>query len=93
MIGLLAAPTNLGLRPPAPTSVPGTSKAPEALREAGFYRRLEQIGANDHGNVLPGRYVDDVAPALCAIKKRSSTMLGAWPAGSISCVPTGRPRW
>ena len=34
MIALLSAPSNLGLRPPQPGSVPGTAKAPEALREA-----------------------------------------------------------
>ncbi|MEU5881483.1 arginase family protein [Spirillospora sp. NPDC047279] len=62
MIGLVAAPTNLGLRPPAPTSVPGTAKAPEALREAGLYRRLEERGAKDHGVVLAGRYADDARP-------------------------------
>jgi hypothetical protein len=27
-IGLLSAPSNLGLRPPAPTSAPGCAKAP-----------------------------------------------------------------
>jgi arginase len=62
MIGLLSAPSNLGLRPPAPTSVPGTSKAPEALREAGLYRRLAEFGAEDRGVVLPGRYADAVKP-------------------------------
>ncbi|KAB1652093.1 arginase family protein [Pseudoclavibacter chungangensis] len=59
MIGLVAAPSNLGLRPPRPRSVPGTAKAPEALREAGLFRRLGQRGAVDAGVVLPGRYVDD----------------------------------
>ena len=59
MITLLSAPSNLGLRPPEPGSVPGTSKAPEALREAGLFRRLIAGGAFDGGVVLPGRYVDD----------------------------------
>lgn len=61
-IGLISAPTNLGLRPPAPASVPGTAKAPEALREAGLYRRLAERGAHERGVVLPGRYADDAAP-------------------------------
>jgi arginase len=59
VITIIAAPTNLGLRPPEPGSVPGTSKAPEALREAGLIRRLEELGALDGGAIIPGRYVDD----------------------------------
>lgn len=59
MIGLIAAPSNLGLRPPEPGAVPGTAKAPEALREAGLYHRLIANGATDCGVVLPGRYRDD----------------------------------
>src|SRR5262250_3384368 len=61
-IGLLSAPSNLGLRPPAPTSVPGCAKAPEALREAGLHRRLAEFGADERGVVLPGRYADDATP-------------------------------
>lgn len=60
-IALLSAPTDLGLRPPEPGGVPGTGKAPEALREAGLHRRLLESGAVDAGVVLPGRYVDDDA--------------------------------
>lgn len=59
MLAIVSAPTNLGLRPPEPGTVPGTAKAPEALREAGLYSRLAQLGAKDAGTVLPGRYVDD----------------------------------
>ena len=62
MIVLLSAPSNLGLRPPHPTSVPGTAKAPEALREAGLFRRFADAGARDAGVVLPGRYADDPTP-------------------------------
>jgi arginase len=58
-IGLLSAPSNLGLRPPAPTSVPGRAKAPDALREAGLYRRLAAFGAEERGVVLPARYAYD----------------------------------
>src|SRR5215470_10233871 len=61
-IGLLSAPSNLGLRPPAPTSVPGCAKAPEALREAGLHRRLAELGAEERGIVLPGRYADNATP-------------------------------
>lgn len=64
MIAVLAAPTNLGLRPPRPGSVPGCAKAPEALREAGLHERLAEAGAVDAGVVLPGRYVDDGSSAV-----------------------------
>ena len=64
MIALLSAPSNLGLRPPQPTSVPGCAKAPEALREAGLFHRFGQHGALDAGTVLPGRYADDAAPGV-----------------------------
>jgi len=59
MIALVSAPTNLGLRPPQRGSVPGADKAPEALREAGLFRRFMDGGASDAGVVLGGRYVDD----------------------------------
>lgn len=57
MLALISAPSNLGLRPPQPGAVPGTAKAPEALREAGLYTRLAADGAADAGVVLPGRYL------------------------------------
>ena len=57
MLALISAPSNLGLRPPQPGAVPGTAKAPEALREAGLYTRLAAAGAADAGVVLPGRYL------------------------------------
>lgn len=58
-IAIVSAPTNLGLRPPERGSVPGTAKAPEALREAGLHRLLAAGGAREGGAVLPARYVDD----------------------------------
>jgi arginase len=58
-ISLIGAPSNLGLRPPQETSVPGTAKAPEALREAGLHRRLLARGGIDAGTVIAPRYVDD----------------------------------
>ena len=61
MITLLSAPSNLGLRPPEPGSVPGAAKAPEALREAGLFRRFAELGATDSGVVLAGRYINDDA--------------------------------
>ncbi|MGV2983765.1 arginase family protein [Microbacterium sp. AGC85] len=59
VIAIISAPTNLGLKPPQPGAVPGTAKAPEALREAGLHEELHRRGAVDWGAVLPGRYVDD----------------------------------
>lgn len=59
MITLLSAPSNLGLRPPQRGSVPGTAKAPEALREAGLHARFAARGATDGGVILSARYIDD----------------------------------
>jgi arginase len=72
---VLDAPSNLGLRPPAPDTVPGCYKAPWALRDAGLVRRL---GAKDAGAVVPPRYVatwkpgDGVrnGPAIAAYARR-----------------------
>lgn len=50
---LLDAPSNLGLRPPAPGTVPGCYKLPGALRDNGLLRRL---AAEDAGCVTPPRY-------------------------------------
>ncbi|GIJ45642.1 hypothetical protein Val02_25280 [Virgisporangium aliadipatigenens] len=52
-IAILDAPTNLGLRPPTPTSVPGCSKAPGALRDQ---RLAERLAARDAGCLTPPRY-------------------------------------
>lgn len=62
LVDLIAAPTNLGLRPPEPGAVPGTAKAPEALREAGLFERMARLGARDAGVVLAGRYRAEVRP-------------------------------
>ncbi|MFR9779223.1 arginase family protein [Micromonospora sp. MS34] len=52
-IAVLDAPTNLGLRPPTSTSVPGCAKAPGALRDHGLLARLR---ARDAGCLTPPRY-------------------------------------
>jgi arginase len=52
-IAVLDAPTNLGLRPPTTTSVPGCAKAPGALRDHGLLARLR---ARDAGCLTPPRY-------------------------------------
>ncbi|MER7823424.1 arginase family protein [Streptomyces sp. NPDC096097] len=50
---LLDAPSNLGLRPPAPGTVPGVYKLAGALREQGLAARL---GTVEGGVVVPPRY-------------------------------------
>lgn len=50
---VLDAPSNLGLRPPAPGTVPGCYKLAGAVRNNGFVAR---IGAEDAGYVTPPRY-------------------------------------
>jgi arginase len=72
VIELISAPTNLGLRPPQPGSVPGTAKAPEALRAAGLFRRFELDGARDGGVVLPGRYIDDDATRAAGARNETA---------------------
>src|SRR5690349_6231183 len=52
-IAVLDAPSNLGLRPPTATSVPGCAKAPGALRDHGL---LSRLGARDAGCLTPPRY-------------------------------------
>jgi len=52
-IAVLDAPSNLGLRPPTPSSVPGCAKAPGALRDRGLVTRL---GARDAGCHTPPRF-------------------------------------
>ncbi|MGW6537881.1 arginase family protein [Streptomyces sp. NPDC055051] len=52
-IVLIDAPSNLGLRPPAPGVVPGCYKLAGALREQGLLRRLD---ATEGGVVVPPRY-------------------------------------
>jgi arginase len=52
-IAVLDAPTNLGLRPPTSTSVPGCAKAPGALRDHGLLARLR---ARDAGCLTSPRY-------------------------------------
>lgn len=52
-IAVLDAPTNLGLRPPTPSSVPGCGKAPGALRD---HQLVERLNARDAGCLTPPRY-------------------------------------
>jgi arginase len=50
---VLDAPSNLGLRPPAPGTVPGCYKLAGALREQ---RIVQRLGAFEGGVVVPPRY-------------------------------------
>lgn len=78
---LIDAPSNLGLRPPAPGTVPGCYKLAGALREQGLLRRL---GALEGGVVVPPRYDlgeweegdgDFNAAALAAYTSRLATRI------------------
>lgn len=55
-IVVLDAPSNLGLRPLLPGTVPGVYKLAGALRDQGLLARL---GAHDAGVVTPPRYLPD----------------------------------
>lgn len=55
-IAVLDAPSNLGLRPPSPGTVPGCAKAPGALRDHALVARLRAL---DAGCVVPPRYDPD----------------------------------
>jgi arginase len=50
-------------------AVPGTAKAPEALREAGLYQRL---AGHDAGVVLPGRYLDDAQEGVARSRNQEA---------------------
>lgn len=75
VITLLAAPSNLGLRPPVLGSVPGASKAPEALRDAGLHEHFLSAGARDAGVVLAGRYLDDDATRPTGSVRNEAAMI------------------
>jgi arginase len=53
---LLDAPSNLGLRPPVPGTIPGCYKLAGALRDQ---RLLERVSAREGGVVVPPRYDRD----------------------------------
>ncbi|GGK19235.1 arginase [Pilimelia terevasa] len=82
-IAVLDAPSNLGLRPPTSTSVPGCAKAPGALRD---HDLLGRLGARDAGCLTPPRY--DLggwrpgdgaahAPQLAGYARRLAERIGA----------------
>jgi arginase len=52
-IAVLDAPSNLGLRPPSPSVVPGCYKLAGSLRD---HRIVDRLGAEDAGCVTPPRY-------------------------------------
>ncbi|GAA0509048.1 hypothetical protein Ade02nite_62550 [Paractinoplanes deccanensis] len=82
-IAVLDAPSNLGLRPPTETSVPGCAKAPGALRDHGL---ITKLGARDAGCLTPPRYDpgdwrpgDGVAhaPQIAAYSRALADRIGA----------------
>lgn len=87
---VLSAPSNLGLRPPEQGTVPGTGRAPEALREAGLHTRLARIGATDLGVVLPGRYQPDHQPGVDRLRNHDAIVEHSRRlADRLEGVPTG----
>jgi arginase len=58
-IVVIDAPTNLGLRPPAPGKEPGVKNLAAALRKTGLVERLK---AKDAGRVEPGPYSPEPHP-------------------------------
>jgi arginase len=56
---VIDAPSNLGLRPPAPGVEPGVKRLPDALRAAGL---IEHLGAQDAGRVAAPPYSPDRDP-------------------------------
>ncbi|WP_307789068.1 arginase family protein [Glycomyces salinus] len=52
-VAVLDAPSNLGLRPPTPHTVPGCAKAPGALRD---HRLVARLNAVDAGCLTPPRF-------------------------------------
>jgi arginase len=71
-IAVLDAPSNLGLRPPAPGVEPGARKLAAALRATGLVARL---GARDAGQVPAPPYAPDPDPA---VGFRNGTALGRY---------------
>jgi arginase len=59
---VLDAPSNLGLRPPVPGTVPGCYKLAGAIRDQGF---LSRVAGVDAGYVVPPRY--EIAPGDATI--------------------------
>jgi arginase family enzyme len=60
-IVVLDAPSNLGLRPPAPGKEPGVKKLAAALRKTGL---VERLGASDAGLVEPPAYSPEPDPVV-----------------------------
>ena len=80
-LALLDAPSNLGLRPPAPGCVPGCAKLAGTLRDQ---QLLARLGAMEGGVVTPPRYVPEWAPgqgvrnaaAMAAYTRRLAERIG-----------------
>jgi arginase len=91
---VIDSPSNLGLRPPTPGTVPGCYKLGWALREAGL---LDRLVVEYLGTVIPPRYEagwrpgdgDRNAEAIAAVSLRLADRLGTAPAGSFTVVLGG----
>lgn len=71
---VLDAPSNLGLRPPAPGVEPGVRRLADALRACGL---VERLGARDAGRVEPPPYVRDDIQACRALVPAYTRALAA----------------
>lgn len=71
-IAVLDAPSNLGLRPPAPGVEPGARKLASALRATGL---VDRLGARDAGRIEAPPYAPDPDPA---VGFRNGTALGTY---------------
>lgn len=72
MIRVVAAPTNLGLRPPAPGAEPGCRRAPEVLADSGLVEVWESRTGGPGVRVEPAAYVDDADPAAGRLRNQDS---------------------
>ena len=91
-IAVVDAPSNLGLRPPAPGVVPGCYKLAGALRDRGLIARL---GARDAGYVTPPRYDrHDWKPGeACSMPQRWRRTPGSSPIGSAPWSTWASSSW
>src|SRR3982751_4364189 len=95
-IAILDAPSNLGLRPPTATSVPGCAKAPGALRDHGLIPRLRARDAGcltppryDPGDWRPGGGVAHAGPIADYSSRRADRIGGSVDAGEFALILGG----